>query len=82
MLVVGQSLDDRDEALAGVVASFTVGGALAVALAALIGYGLAATALRPVEAMRSRAERVSLKRGDSGCRCRRRTTRSAVSARR
>ncbi len=64
VLVVGQSLDDRDEALAGVVASFTVGGALAVALAALIGYGLAATALRPVEAMRSRAERISLNGSD------------------
>ena len=64
VVVVGQSLDDRDEALAGVVASFTVGGALAVALAALIGYGLAATALRPVEAMRSRAERISLNGSD------------------
>jgi two-component system, OmpR family, sensor kinase len=64
VLVVGQSLDDRDEALAGVVTSFAVGGALAVALAALIGYGLAATALRPVEAMRSRAERISLNGSD------------------
>jgi two-component system OmpR family sensor kinase len=64
VVVVGQSLDDRDEALAGVVASFAVGGALAVALAALIGYALAATALRPVEAMRSRAEQISLNGSD------------------
>ena len=64
IVVAGQSLDDRDEALAGVVTSFAVGGALAVALAALIGYALAATALRPVEAMRSRAEQISLNGSD------------------
>jgi two-component system, OmpR family, sensor kinase len=57
---VGQSLDDRDETLAGVVASFAVGGPVAVLLASLVGYLLATTGLRPVEAMRRRAGEVSL----------------------
>ena len=61
--VVGQSLDDRDETLANLVASFAIGGPIAVLLASLLGYGLAATALRPVEAMRRRAEEVSLADG-------------------
>jgi two-component system OmpR family sensor kinase len=60
VIVVGQSLDDRDETLASLVASFAVGGPLAVVLASLLGYGLAATGLRPVEAMRGRAREVSL----------------------
>jgi two-component system OmpR family sensor kinase len=54
-VVVGQSLEDRDEVLAGLVAAFAVGGPLAVALASLLGYVLAGSALRPVEAMRRRA---------------------------
>jgi two-component system, OmpR family, sensor kinase len=61
--VVGQSLDDRDETLANLVASFAIGGPIAVLLASLLGYGLAAAALRPVEAMRRRAEEVSLADG-------------------
>jgi signal transduction histidine kinase len=54
-VVVGQSLEDRDEVLSGLVAAFALGGPLAVALASLLGYVLAGTALRPVEAMRRRA---------------------------
>ena len=54
-VVVGQSLEDRDEVLSGLVAAFALGGPLAVALASLLGYVLAASALRPVEAMRRRA---------------------------
>jgi signal transduction histidine kinase len=54
-VVVGQSLDDRDEVLAGLVAAFAIGGPLAIALASLLGYGLAGSAMRPVEAMRRRA---------------------------
>jgi two-component system OmpR family sensor kinase len=57
---VGQSLDDRDETLAGVAASFAVGGPIAVLLASLLGYLLASAGLRPVEAMRRRAGEVSL----------------------
>jgi two-component system OmpR family sensor kinase len=62
--VVGQSLDDRDETLANLVASFAIGGPIAVLLASLLGYALAATALHPVEAMRRRAEEVSLSDGE------------------
>jgi two-component system, OmpR family, sensor kinase len=57
---VGQSLDDRDETLGGLVASFAVGGPAAVLLASLLGYLLATAGLRPVEAMRRRAGEVSL----------------------
>ena len=60
VVAVGQSLDDRDETLAGVVASFAVGGPIAVVLASLLGYLLAAAGLRPVDAMRRRAGEISL----------------------
>jgi signal transduction histidine kinase len=60
VVVVGQSLEDRDEALAGVAASFAIGGPIAVLLASVLGYLLAAAALAPVEAMRRRAAGVSL----------------------
>ncbi|WP_196807644.1 HAMP domain-containing sensor histidine kinase [Candidatus Solirubrobacter pratensis] len=59
-IVVGQSLDDRDNALGGVVASFAIGGPLAVLLASLLGYALATAGIAPVEAMRRRAAEVSL----------------------
>ena len=61
VVVVGQSLGDRYETLSGLVASFAIGGPLAVLLASMLGYALAAAGLRPVEAMRRRAERVSLR---------------------
>jgi two-component system, OmpR family, sensor kinase len=57
---VGQSLDDRDETLSGVIASFAIGGPIAVLLASVLGYLLASAGLRPVEAMRRRAGEVSL----------------------
>jgi two-component system, OmpR family, sensor kinase len=60
VLAVGQSLDDRDETLSGVIASFAVGGPVAVLLASLLGYLLASAGLRPVEAMRRRAGEISL----------------------
>jgi signal transduction histidine kinase len=60
VVAVGQSLEDRDETLSGLVASFLIGGPVAVLVASLLGYGLASVGLRPVEAMRRRAERVSL----------------------
>ena len=62
VVVVGQSLDDRDETLSGLAASFAVGGPIAVLLASIAGYLLAATGLRPVDAMRRRAREVSLTR--------------------
>lgn len=64
LLAVGQSLEDRDETLSGLVASFAVGGPAAVVLASIVGYLLAAAGLRPVEAMRRRAAEVSLSRGE------------------
>ncbi|MEA2333498.1 MAG: hypothetical protein QOH58_3636 [Thermoleophilaceae bacterium] len=62
VLAVGQSLDDRDETLAGLATSLAVGGPAAVLVASLLGYALAAAGLRPVEAMRRRAQEVSLSR--------------------
>jgi signal transduction histidine kinase len=62
VVAVGQSLDDRDETLSGLAASFAVGGPIAVLVASIAGYLLAATGLRPVEAMRRRARDVSLSR--------------------
>jgi signal transduction histidine kinase len=62
VLAVGQSLIDRDEALAGLERSFVLGGAAAIVLAAAVGYLLASAGLAPVEAMRRRAREVSLRR--------------------
>jgi len=66
IVVVGQSLVDRNDALSNVVSSFVVGGAVAIVLASMIGYLLAAASLAPVEAMRRRAREVSLLPGDEG----------------
>ena len=79
---VGQSLDDRDETLGGLVTSFALGGPIAVVLASVLGYTLAAVGLRPVEAMRRRAQEVSLTAATSGSRYRPPATRSAGSGRR
>jgi two-component system OmpR family sensor kinase len=65
VLAVGQSLGDRNEALAGLVTSFIVGGPLAIGLAAIIGYALATAGLAPVEAMRRQAAQVSLSGKDA-----------------
>lgn len=59
VVVAGASLDDRDEALGGLRAQLLLGGPIALLAAALLGYGLATAALRPVEAMRRRAEEIS-----------------------
>jgi signal transduction histidine kinase len=63
-VAVGQTLEERDETLAGLVASFAIGGPVAVLLASGLGYLLASAGLRPVEAMRRRAGEVSI--SDSG----------------
>jgi two-component system OmpR family sensor kinase len=60
VLLVGVSLADREEILAGLVRSFVIGVPIAVLLASGIGYWLAAAGISPVEAMRRRAKRVSL----------------------
>ena len=60
VVVAGASLEDRDETLTGLVAAFALAGPLAVAAASAIGWILAGLGLAPVEAMRSRAARISL----------------------
>ena len=57
--VVGSSLEDRDEALGSLATLLLIGGPVALLLASLAGYGAAAAALRPVEAMRRRATAIS-----------------------
>jgi two-component system, OmpR family, sensor kinase len=64
VVAVGQSLQDRNDTLASLVTSFAVGSPIAVVLASLLGYALAAVGLRPVEAMRRRAQEVSLGSGE------------------
>jgi signal transduction histidine kinase len=59
LVVVGQSLDDRDEALGDLLGDLLLIGPAALLLASLLGYGVATAALRPVEAMRAEAAVVS-----------------------
>jgi signal transduction histidine kinase len=58
-LVVARSFSARDETLDHLLDELLVAGPLALLFAAVAGYGLAAAALRPVEAMRARAEAIS-----------------------
>ncbi len=59
LAAVGTSLEARGEALEGLQTQLLIGLPLTLLLASLAGYGLAAAALRPVEAMRLRASRIS-----------------------
>lgn len=59
VLVVGEPLDDRDEALAGLLAQLVVILPLALLVSSVVGYLVAGAALRPVEAMRRRAAEIS-----------------------
>jgi two-component system OmpR family sensor kinase len=59
IVVVGESLAQRERALDALHALLAVGGPLALLVASLIGYALAAAALRPVERMRRRAAAVT-----------------------
>lgn len=58
-VIVGASLDDRDETLANLAALLAIGGPVALLVASGAGYLVAGRALGPVEAMRRRAEEVS-----------------------
>jgi signal transduction histidine kinase len=58
-LVVGASLEDREEALGELLTQLLVVGPLALVLASAAGYLLATAALRPVEAMRREAAEIS-----------------------
>jgi two-component system, OmpR family, sensor kinase len=55
VVVVGASLDENDEALASLGLLLLIGGPVALLLASVAGYGVAAGALRPVDAMRRKA---------------------------
>ena len=55
VIVVGESLEQRRRALEGLHTLLAIGGPLALLVASLAGYAVAAAALRPVERMRRRA---------------------------
>ena len=58
VVVVGESLDDRDEAVGSLGALLLIGGPILLLLTAAVGYGATAAALRPVERMRARAAEI------------------------
>ena len=59
VIVVGQSLEERNRALSDLRGLLLVGGPVALLLASLAGYALTGAALRPVEAMRRQAASIS-----------------------
>jgi len=59
VVVVGAALEGRTEALAKLLSQLVIGGPLALIAAALLAYGLASAAFRPVESMRRQAEVIS-----------------------
>lgn len=61
VVVVGASTGDRSETLSGLVKTFAIGAPLALLLASGLGYLMARLAMRPVEAMRVRAEEINLR---------------------
>jgi heavy metal sensor kinase len=59
VVVVGVPLETRDNALSTLRTELLIGGPAGLLLASLIGYLIAAAALRPVERMRTRAAAIS-----------------------
>jgi len=59
VVVVGSSLENRDDAVHGLLTLLLVVGPAALLVASLLGYGLATLALRPVESMRVEASVIS-----------------------
>jgi signal transduction histidine kinase len=59
IVVVGEALEQRDHALAGLREELMIGGPLALVLSCIAGYLLTAAALRPVDALRRRAAAIS-----------------------
>jgi len=57
-VIVGASLEDRDQALSSLSRLLLIGGPIALLLASLGAYGVATAALRPVESMRRRAAQI------------------------
>jgi len=62
VVVAGAGTEERREALAGIASAFLIGAPLALVLASGLGYLLAARSLAPVEAMRRRAQEITLER--------------------
>jgi two-component system OmpR family sensor kinase len=59
VLVVGTTRENRAETLRSLLTAFFIGGPLALILTSVGGYTVAGAALRPIEAMRRRAEEIS-----------------------
>jgi two-component system OmpR family sensor kinase len=59
VVVVGASTEARGESLTDLAQLLSLGGPIALLLASIAAYGVAAAALKPVEAMRSRAADIS-----------------------
>jgi signal transduction histidine kinase len=59
VVVVGTSTEARSESLTDLAQLLLLGGPVALLLASFAAYGVAAAALKPVEAMRSRAAEIS-----------------------
>ena len=59
VLIVGASLEDRDETVREFLAVLALVGPIALLLTSLLGYALATAALRPVESMRVEAAAIS-----------------------
>jgi two-component system OmpR family sensor kinase len=59
VVAVAAPLRERDDALSHLLVQLLIAGVVGVAVAVVAGYGLAAGALRPVEAMRRRADEIS-----------------------
>jgi two-component system, OmpR family, sensor kinase len=60
VVVVGSSLDERDEALGTLLVVEVVGLTAALVAASAAGYAMTGLALRPVEALRARADEITL----------------------
>jgi two-component system, OmpR family, sensor kinase len=58
-IVVGASLEERNEALHNLLIALLIGGPVALVLSSLAGYALAGAVLRPVERMRRQAAAIS-----------------------
>ncbi len=62
MVIVGASKDDQTEALRILATGLLVGSPLAILISSLAGWAIAGRALRPVAAMRERADEITLSR--------------------
>ena len=59
VVLIGETLDDRNDALSALLTQLLVALPLALVASSLIGYVVAGAALRPIEAMRRRADEIS-----------------------